>query len=936
MEATTTTTATTAIDATTPPVVSPPANAEDENRDDARQERERESVVVDTPTLQPPTNAAPTPITANTSDADMDSSKSLEDESTGEAKIKESNAIVETTVDTLRTDDRTRASLQETEATNAKRATTADVIELLDDDDEQNTSDGQLNEAKRPRLENNEQVSSAAMAAYQGRVLPSWMQKSSNKPAPTTASVPSLKPSPYASSAAPSATPQPVFVKNAVLNVPHFIDFPAGFVPTWGQLLPSTAQPQPLTAHTARGPRIYNLSLLNVKEFSIEGLPSFPDGPPTPVTGLRKPLRQICRSHQVKPEYSNHRWRIPLAAYHAVATYLQNLPSRVYGIPANQLQIATLERERQDKGYPTPETLMDAGLPRGLAHALADFQRGGVDFVRTKGGRALVADDMGLGKTIQGVASMALYKEEWPVLILCPSGARYHWEHEFRHWLGVNSPINKKERSVFVDADQSDANGLLQDWQINVLTSSKDKLLPSKKTKVVICSYGLVVSLIQSKRLQPGMFGCAVVDESHMLKNKSSKRTCALVPILQQTQRCVLLSGTPALARPSELWPQLSILNSTGVHGWDISEEEYVRKYVKAGNRRAELHTMMTATVMIRRLKADMLENLPSKCRQVARVHVVEPQRVPQFRELLLELQQGKGVLGTLAKIHAAETKNDAVTPSDQDLPQQTEEQQQQRQEFELKMEEGRARIAYTIQQQGRELSVQRRHELQMELEENLRMDLQREFHEQRHQQQDERKKNVLSQLYSLTGDVKIPLIVDFLKRWLNNKTKGKICIFAHHISVLDAIEKGCRLDNNKRQFIRIDGSTSAKLRQEQIGRYQTNPAVRVALLGITAAGVAVTLTASSTVLFAELFWTPALMIQAEDRCHRIGQYVNSACFGVCWEPETQNLVFVVSTDRPGSIACIWWRKAHWMTCYGGSLKRSFVIWESLWRAKSD
>jgi SWI/SNF-related matrix-associated actin-dependent regulator of chromatin subfamily A-like protein 1 len=64
-------------------------------------------------------------------------------------------------------------------------------------------------------------------------------------------------------------------------------------------------------------------------------------------------------------------------------------------------------------------------------------------------------------------------------------------------------------------------------------------------------------------------------------------------------------------------------------------------------------------------------------------------------------------------------------------------------------------------------------------------------------------------------------------------------------------------------------------LRQDQITAFQTDPSVRVALLGITAAGVAVTLTAASTVWFAELFWTPAIMIQAEDRCHRIGQYVS-------------------------------------------------------------
>jgi hypothetical protein len=86
---------------------------------------------------------------------------------------------------------------------------------------------------------------------------------------------------------------------------------------------------------------------------------------------------------------------------------------------------------------------------------------------------------------------------------------------------------------------------------------------------------------------------------------------------------------------------------------------------------------------------------------------------------------------------------------------------------------------------------------------------------------------------------------------------------------MLDAIVNDVGLLNaadSKTKYIRIDGSTQPMDRQNQIKAFQNDPSIRIAVLGITAAGVAVTLTASSTVWFTELFWTPALMIQAEGK----------------------------------------------------------------------
>ena len=101
---------------------------------------------------------------------------------------------------------------------------------------------------------------------------------------------------------------------------------------------------------------------------------------------------------------------------------------------------------------------------------------------------------------------------------------------------------------------------------------------------------------------------------------------------------------------------------------------------------------------------------------------------------------------------------------------------------------------------------------------------------------------------------------------------KKKVVVFAHHRDVVSALMMAFA-DYNP---VHIVGGMNAEEKNSAEQKFQMDPECRVFVGNIAAAGVGLTLTSSDTAVFAELDWTPGVLMQAADRIHRIGQ--RNAC----------------------------------------------------------
>ncbi|KAM1086379.1 hypothetical protein ACFX2B_011892 [Malus domestica] len=419
-------------------------------------------------------------------------------------------------------------------------------------------------------------------------------------------------------------------------------------------------------------------------------------------------------------------------------------------------------------------------IPRCIESKLLAFQREGVRFILQHGGRALLADEMGLGKTLQAIAVASCVRDCWPVLIITPSSLRLQWASMIQQWLNIPS---SDILVVLSQCGGSNKSGF-------TIVSSNAKGTIHLDGLFNIISYDVVPKI--QNLLMASEFKVVIADESHFLKNAQAKRTSASLPVIKRAQYAILLSGTPALSRPIELFKQLEALYP------DVykSVHEYGHRYCKGGTfglyqgacNHEELHNLMKATVMIRRLKNDVLSELPVKRRQQVFLDLAEKD-MKQINAFFRELEVVKG------KIKACQSKEEVDS---------------------LKFTE----------------------------------------------------KNLINKIYTDSAEAKIPTVLDYLGTVM--EAGCKFLVFAHHQSMIDSIYQF--LLKKKVGCIRIDGSIPTVARQAYVTEFQEKDSIKAAVLSIKAGGVGLTLTAASTVIFAELSWTPGDLIQAEDRAHRIGQ----------------------------------------------------------------
>lgn len=249
-------------------------------------------------------------------------------------------------------------------------------------------------------------------------------------------------------------------------------------------------------------------------------------------------------------------------------------------------------------------------VPQTQANILRPYQEYGFKWLRTlfaAGFGGILADDMGLGKTLQTITLLQSLKDNATLeksLIVCPASLIYNWQEEFSRFA--------PNLTVTVIA------GLPRDRK------EKIQSLQDNPPDICITSYDLLRKDLESYR--DISFSVMILDEAQYIKNQNAGLTKA-VKAIRSTCRFAL-TGTPIENRLSELWSIFDFLMPGFLYSYKTFSSRFETPITKKHDAEASAQLrQMTSPYILRRLKADVLKDLPEKLEEVRFTRFSDAQR---------------------------------------------------------------------------------------------------------------------------------------------------------------------------------------------------------------------------------------------------------------------------------------------------------------------
>jgi len=241
------------------------------------------------------------------------------------------------------------------------------------------------------------------------------------------------------------------------------------------------------------------------------------------------------------------------------------------------------------------EGIRPAVLPADLTATLRDYQRRGVDwlaFLRAAELGGVLADDMGLGKTLQTICALPA---DGRTLVVCPKSVVYNWAAELARFR--------------------------PNLSVSIFHGPRRKLEPS--ANVTLTTYAVL--RLDASLLAAETWDTIVLDEAQAIKNEASQTARAAFELRGGFR--VALSGTPVENRLEELWSVMRFANPGLLGGRSAFIERYVTPIAAGDSSAADRLRAKIKPVLLRRMKRDVLPELPPRTDAVLHVELEEPER---------------------------------------------------------------------------------------------------------------------------------------------------------------------------------------------------------------------------------------------------------------------------------------------------------------------